>query len=73
MIIESLTVDDVLSNDFCNDSTVIFINDRDMKLLAKGYWFDDNISTYVDKRVIHFAWHDVNSIFIRVDYSFKEV
>ncbi len=47
-----------------NDGTTIIIRDPEMKILAKGNWFRDNILKYCDSIVECFTWQDDQMFFI---------
>ncbi len=47
-----------------NDDTKVWIRDTDMRVLAGGNWYQDNVLNYVDREVESFTWQDDNYFYV---------
>jgi len=59
-----MTVEKVLELGIVDDSTNVYIRDKDMNTLAKGNWYEDGILHYLNEQVESFTWQDDDYFYI---------
>lgn len=61
-----MTLSKILDMGLIKDSTEVYIRDANMKVIARGNWYQDHILDHMDDEVECFTWQDDNKFYIDV-------
>lgn len=53
-----------LTTELIEDDTIIYVRDKDMRVIAFGNWYQDNILDHMQDEIEFFTWQDDNKIYI---------
>lgn len=60
-----MTVKEIFELRLIKDTTIVWIR-NDLKVVARGNWYQDNILYQIDREVESFVWQDDDNIYIDV-------
>ena len=59
-----MTLNKILMLGLINDDTKVWIRDTNMRVLAGGNWYQDNVLDYMHHEVESFTWQDDNNFYV---------
>lgn len=66
---ETMTLKKILKLGLINDNTEIWIRHPDMRVLAHGNWYQDNILLYLHNELESFVWQDDNNFYVDLKFG----
>lgn len=61
-----MTLKKIFDLGLVNDDTEMWVRNPDLRVLAYGNWYQDNILEYLDHELKSFTWQDDGSFYIDV-------
>lgn len=58
-----MTLSKVIELGLVTDETEVWIRDENMRTLAHGNWYQDNVLDYMDKELECFTWQDDHNFY----------